>query len=108
MVSILKPARKKPKPKPSQEMVKGLLATVEPTIKSGYLNETIPETAEVVEKYWIKEPFSGVVIAEVRESGGTLEYFVQEVTLSELELNSLDTTTIMLSRVFSSSALEKQ
>lgn len=108
MVSILKPARKKPKPKPSQGMVKGLLPTVEPTIKSGYINETIPESAEVVEKYWIKEPFSGVVIAKLPESGGSLEYFVQEVTLTELEQNILDKIIEVVSVEINPSALEKQ
>jgi flagellar protein FlaI len=108
MVSILKPARKKQKPKPSQEMVKGLLPTIEPTIKSGYINETIPESAEVVEKYWIKEPFSGVVIAKLPESGGSLEYFVQEVTLTEVEQSVLDKIIEVVSVEINPSALEKQ
>jgi flagellar protein FlaI len=108
MVSILKPARKKAKPKLDQELVKGLLPTVEPTIKSGYLNELIPETAEVVEKYWIKEPFAGVVIAKLPEAGGSLEYFVQEITLNDVEQSVLDKIIEVVSVEINPSALEKQ
>lgn len=108
MVSILRPARKKPRQSSSKSTVKGLLDTVEPTIKSGYVNEPIPETAEVIEKYWIKEPFSGVVIAKLPESGGSLEYFVQEITLTEQEQAILDKIIEIVSVEINPSALEKQ
>ncbi len=108
MVSILRPSRKRLKQKQEQGVVKGLLPTVEPTVKFGYINEPIPETAEVIEKYWIKEPFSGVVIAKLPESGGSLEYFVQEITLTEQEQSILDKIIEIVSVEINPSALEKQ
>jgi len=108
MVSILRPSKKRMKQKQEQGVVKGLLPTVEPTVKFGYINEPIPETAEVIEKYWIKEPFSGVVIAKLPESGGSLEYFVQEITLTEKEQSILDKIIEIVSVEINPSALEKQ
>ncbi|MEM3803722.1 MAG: ATPase, T2SS/T4P/T4SS family [Conexivisphaerales archaeon] len=107
-MSILRPAKKKQKQRQEQGVVKGLLPTVEPTVKFGYVNEPIPETAEVIEKYWIKEPFSGVVIAKLPESGGSLEYFVQEITLTEQEQIILDKIIEIVSVEINPSSLEKQ
>ena len=56
----------------------------------GYVTEAIPETAEVIEWYWVSEPYGKVVITRLPEAGGTIKYFVQEVPLKTREKKVLN------------------
>mgnify|MGYP000474583610 CR=1 FL=1 len=78
--------RKKTKKKEKKEEVK------EPVI---YL--PLKEEYEIVEEYWIKEPYARVVIATIPELGYQKTYFVQEEKLTPDERKAVDKLIDILS-----------
>jgi flagellar protein FlaI len=52
----------------------------------GVVFKELPEDATIIESYEIERPFSRVVIASLPELGGGRAYYVEEVKLSEVEL----------------------
>lgn len=58
--------------------------------EEGYIIEKIPESAEIVERYWIKKPFARVTIARLPEKGGAIKYFAEEVPLRPNEKKLLN------------------
>ena len=78
--------RKKTKKKKKKEEVK------EPVI---YL--PLKEEYEIVEEYWIKEPYARVVIATIPELGYQKTYFVQEEKLTPDERKAVDKLIDILS-----------
>ena len=94
MVSLKGLMGSKPKPAEGPKDASALPAKAADKKKEeapfGYVMEPLPENAQVIEKYWVREPFAGVAIAKMPEAGGSLEYFVQEVQLDRRETKLLD------------------
>jgi len=74
----------------------------------GYVMEPLPESAQVIEKYWVREPFAGVAIAKMPEAGGSLQYFVQEVRLDRRETRLLEKVIQFVSVEFNPMAIGKE
>jgi flagellar protein FlaI len=74
----------------------------------GYISEPLPESAQVIEKYWVREPFAGIAIAKMPEQGGSLEYFVQEVQLTPSEQKLLDKVISFVSVEINPMAIGKE
>ncbi|MDW8045591.1 MAG: type II/IV secretion system ATPase subunit [Nitrososphaerota archaeon] len=82
--------KKEEKVKEESRKEEAKLRKVEKLEELPYIVESIPSDAEIVEKYWIQEPFASVTIARLPSLGGILKYFVQEVQIRPLELKVLD------------------
>ena len=52
---------------------------------------------EIVETYWVREPFAKAVIVRIEELGGQYAYFVDEVKLTEAERKALNKLIDILS-----------
>jgi flagellar protein FlaI len=58
----------------------------------------LPENAELVETYPIQPPYSKVSIVSLPELGGAKAYFIEEVSLTEAEQETLQKLTDIISR----------
>jgi len=58
----------------------------------------MPPEHDVVEEYWIKEPFAKVVIGQPPEKGVSPRYYVEEVTLTENETKAYTKILDILSK----------
>jgi flagellar protein FlaI len=74
----------------------------------GYILDPLPESAQVIEKYWVREPFAGIAIAKMPEQGGSLQYFVQEVSLTPGEQKLLNKVISFVSVEINPAAIGKE
>jgi flagellar protein FlaI len=97
--------------KSSETVVRPLASkmdTLEPEAKQAYLIEPMPTSAQVINQYWIKEPFAGVTVARLPESENSFQYFVQEKLLTLREQEILNKIIDIVSVEINPSALEKE
>ncbi len=81
---------------------------VKKQVKLPYTFKPILPEYQIVETYWIREPFSKVTIASIPELGGAYSYFVSEVELLEEERKATDKLIEILSAELKPPTVEEE